>query len=138
MSKSKSKRMRKTQRDAYVIARRDDLFDFADPRLLRVRPTDAQKILKDLEDRRRFAPDPFREPIARTVGDKRLVLRTPKKELRHVEHRFSFARPEFVSVCARRKERREVLFARKGSGGRMRNPLKKPIRNALSNIICKR
>lgn len=94
--------------------------------------------LQLLEDRRLFHPDgQFR--TARSFYTKpRLVIspaKQPKRNGAHfrIPHQVGFDVPHRVAICIRRKERREVIHAkrltRKGSGGSKR-------RSFWSNIKC--
>lgn len=84
-----------------------------------------------LEDRRLYHPSRTIQPPRGVVrSDARLVAPLRNKQL----HQINFARPAGVSLCARRKQRREVIFAtkkqRKGAGARTRR------RNEWSNVKC--
>lgn len=97
--------------------------------------------LQALEDRRRWHPErafrpalSFREKRPRIVA--RDVRRSNQWTDRTLPSRLHFALPKSVAICIRRKERREVIFAKRkaGKGSRARRRL----RNWFSNIICKR
>lgn len=95
--------------------------------------------LRVFEDRRSFHPEGvFRQATGFSVGDGRLVDRSRVTRARTAAPNFSghvgFSVPDRVWICARRKERREVLMARgKGGGARSR---KKARRNYYSNVRC--
>lgn len=93
--------------------------------------------LRQVEDRRQWHPEgPRRAPGARNRFAPRLVtpgwvplggdLPTAK---------IGFADPLNVAVCVRRKQRREVLFAKHKAG---RRGQRRPKRNWFSNIKCRR
>lgn len=92
----------------------------------------ARAIVRALEDRRRFHPlRSLRPPAAVQRSDRRLVETKPATRFGGL---FSFAVPPRVAICVRRKERREVLFARrkmrKGAGAQRR-------RNKWSDVSCR-
>lgn len=79
-------------------------------------------------DRRRFHPERrIQRPLVRHPTGEAKLTRF------FYDPRLHFISPERVLICSRRKERREVLFARRtlGSGGAGR-------RTPLSNIQCRR
>lgn len=93
--------------------------------------------LQMLEDRRLFHPDgEFRTPRSFFMRPRLVVRNANLKQARSkfsVPSAIGFDVPKRVSICVRRKERREVLHAkkltRKGSRGGKR-------RNFWSNIHC--
>lgn len=67
-------------------------------------------LVRSLDDRREFNPwkpfAPVQSPVVR------------QRDVRvNVRSKMSFAVPRMVTVCVRRKERREVIFARGKAGG---------------------
>lgn len=117
------------------------------PRQISFQPAAVRSLLSEVEDRRLFEPDGL---VSRSIRRARVTLQLAqaKQAVRHgVPHRpklygvvqpkrdqLQFKRPEFVAICIRRHERREVLHALqkvgKGSGG------KRPRRNQWSNVRC--
>lgn len=89
-----------------------------------------------LEDRRFYHPlgRLDRPAFATRRSAARLVARHQDGRMQ-TKARISFADPRRVMVCVRRKERREVLFAR-GVGGSKRRQ-RKPRRTPLSAVSCK-
>lgn len=92
----------------------------------------------DLEDRRSYHPlDLFRPALSIGRSDADVVERSPARQKSAFPKLYSaglsFRVPKNVSVCARRHERREVLFAKGGLNGRKRKR-----RNYWSSISCKR
>lgn len=90
----------------------------------------ARAIVRAIEDRRRFHPLGLRRPAGSMLrSDRRLVEQAPPRK-----RGFSFAVPNRVAVCVRRKTRREVIFAKrlngKGAGARHRR------RSYYSDIGC--
>lgn len=87
--------------------------------------------LRELQDRRRYQPD------GRLYGySGTRVLKSPRQLVnRGTKTSLSFIRPHRVLVCVRRRRRREVLFAKRRTG---QVGQKRPVRNYLSNISCKR
>lgn len=93
-----------------------------------------------LGDRRRYHPvRQFRQPdVFLRRSSMRVEVAHPRASMRMPEvHKFHA--PKDVMLCARRKERREVLFARqyagRGSGRRQRRKPKS--RNYWSAISCR-
>lgn len=90
-------------------------------------------IVRRLEDRRQYYPTKIRPAAALPRAASRLVVKN--KAQWALPHTVGFAEPKRVAVCVRRKERKEVLFAKaltkKGGrgGGRRR-------RNEWSNVKC--
>lgn len=83
-----------------------------------------------LEDRRLYKPDRgLAPPAALNRNASRIVA--PKYS---PPFAVRFADPRLVSICAKRKIRREVLFAL-GKGGK-RGRLNKPRRNFWSRVSC--
>lgn len=99
------------------------------------------QIIQELDDSRLWSPEP---PIANPARDMlgrpaRILERPTRTKLRYAQPqrlskaRMAYSRPEQVTTCVRRKNRREVLFALKlhgkGAGGRRH-------RTNRSNIKC--
>lgn len=70
-------------------------------------------------------------------------MRYPRREghgpLRKVlSERIGFEDPSRVMICVRRKQRREVIFAKKlgGAAGRRKRRFKPPSRNYYSDVDC--
>lgn len=102
----------------------------------------AATLLSEIEDRRRFNPaGPYAPPATfGGRGSRKIVERLlrPSKSLQAGSgfmpaSRLGFAVPEKVAVCVRRKRRREVLFAVKGTGKGARA---KRTYNYFSSIDC--
>lgn len=98
--------------------------------------------LTDFEDRRQFHPDGvFQSPKVLFPPRSRVVARArqgPKAQnpVRGGLVRFpslSFSVPNKVLICVRRKQRKEVLFAKRKAG---RGGQKRPRRNWYSEISC--
>ena len=90
--------------------------------------------LRDIEDRRTFHPEGQKRP-ARSLNrsQHRLVL-PDKKTSPSLPHRVQFDAPKKVLICIRRKQRKEVLFAKRktGKGARARRHR----RSYFSEITC--
>lgn len=90
-----------------------------------------------LEDRRAHHPLRMHRPAAsRLHSDRRIVevVRRPTKRNRsHHYARPHYAVPEQVSICVRRKQRREIMHALKHAG---KGGMRKPRRTLLSRIKC--
>lgn len=89
-----------------------------------------------VEDRRSYHPLGMFRP-ARSFGglpSPVVIKKAPKaRPGRFLPFGLSFAQPDKVALCVRRKTRREVLFAKgKGGGGRRRRPRK----NWFSKVSC--
>lgn len=96
------------------------------------------------EDRRLHHPEQAQRPALSFRGAKHtlsVTTNTPKKIIGRFGDRSQtkgtviFSAPKSVLVCVRRKTRKEVLHAFKKTG---RAGQKKPRRNWLSSISCKR
>lgn len=92
--------------------------------------------LQQVEDRRRWHPlralapaQTLNSRASRRLVEKPRITRDPFPSLR-----LGFAVPSKVAACVRRKSRREVLFAIKGTGAGARQ--KRRRRNQLSNLQC--
>lgn len=101
---------------------------FLDP-LEGVRSTLVNDVIKMLEDKRRFSFDPLESPRTVTRGGGRLVMDKGPG----FSPALRFEKPAFVARCVRRKERREVIFAKGKSGGGAR---RRPRRNFYSGVKC--
>jgi len=88
-------------------------------------------------DRRVFHPDGrFRPAPVLVRAARRLVVARPKRPGRsamQLNHRIGFAIPAKVMICVRRKERREVIFAKRYSGKGARS---RKTRNIWSSVQC--
>lgn len=91
---------------------------------------DVSAFVRSLEDRRRFRFDMFSAPSSVTRGASRLILSPTKPGLKAG---LSFSVPKHVSLCVRRKQRREVMFATGRSGG---GPRRRPKFNHWSRVSC--
>lgn len=117
------------------------LKDIAKPAALFVSPvilpviTPPRPLIKALEDRREFNPLGVLRPAAALRRTSRqIVVRNPPNQPARASlpSRLSFSYPPDISLCVRRKERREVLFAkRKARGSHARKR-----RNWFSFISC--
>lgn len=92
--------------------------------------------LQLFEDRRTFHPQGFTRPVFTTQRPAGRIVQKwhPRSRLKGVAQ-LSFAIPEKVTLCVRRKRRKEVLFAKKKAG---KTGQRKPRRNYWSSISCKR
>lgn len=140
-SRSRNNRRDSRTRDTFDIARQRRRFD---PDSLTVWPSR----LTDIEDRRFWYPEAYTRPVLTNTGLRhRLRAVTTrsvpmKSNYRFVQKNFSappaqigFVRPESMTICERRKRRRETLFARRKTG---RGGQKKPIWNEYSYVHCRR
>lgn len=79
-----------------------------------------------LEDRRTYHPENIFRPAASvTSSDRNVNVKEPAKKFsRALPFGLQFAVPDNVAICVRRKQRREVIFAKRkaGKGARRRNP----------------
>lgn len=103
-----------------------------------VRPVRVRTALQLIEDRRVFHPEgAFRPPLSISIPRKsRLVVRKAhfaKSRISTMPSTLGFRVPKRVALCVRRKERREVIHAkrltRRGAGSKKR-------RNYWSAISC--
>lgn len=96
---------------------------------------DLQRLVRSLEDRRRFDPrGAHKPPSSLTRAARKLVVDPGGDRYKWVTHGLKFAVPREVSICVRRKERKEVLHALKKTGkGGSRAPRK---RNNWSSVKC--
>ena len=92
---------------------------------------------RDIEDRRRYHPlKLFAPPKLFSGKPARVTVQRVRRRRSVVPIGIRFLNVERVLVCARRKERREVLFATNKTGGGVRR--KKPRRTPFSEVSCKR
>lgn len=118
-------------------------------------------VLREIEDRRTFHPDPIRDARSFDTPYHRLVVSKPLRPSSYVNPfsrssslspravsprafrspvlspSVAFHAPEKVLICVRRAVRKEVMFAKKfagGRGGRQRRPKY----NWFSSVSCKR
>lgn len=100
-----------------------------------------------LSDRRRWRPEPIGFRSALTIGGRRAIHSVrpviassrPQKAKSKLSPSFPMERrvfsvPKRVEVCVRRKERREVLFAKRRTGRGSRTPKR---RNEWSDVKCR-
>lgn len=90
--------------------------------------------LTEFEDRRRFHPEDFYQP-ARELGGTNSPSPQVKKSFKvQLPFGLEFAAPQRTLVCVRRKQRKEVLFAKRQTGrGKKRRA---PRRNWQSQMGC--
>lgn len=89
--------------------------------------------LDPLGDLRRYDPRRDLRPAFATVRKAaRISERPSRSSLLMAPGRFGFADPRKVMICVRRKERRQVLFAKGVGGSRVRRGR----RNAWSYVFC--
>lgn len=129
MARGKSSR---GARDISTIAN-DPLRGLLPAPRLRPRPLVTLSDLVDLtpvQDLRRFHPLGDVRARVDAIGRKADARRLTNKAMTHI----GFDRPYFLATCIRRRERREVLFAkkrtRKGAGARRRR------QNFFSKVRC--
>lgn len=103
-------------------------------------PSSIRSPLLEVEDRRNYHPLSDLAPVrSLRRWNVRVAAKPPKAKVTARPSlrrplKFSFAAPEYVAVCIRRAQRKEVLHALKKTGkgsGRGRKT-----RNAFSNIRC--
>lgn len=98
-------------------------------------PLTSPRDVLDLEDRRQYHPEDYYRPARSVTSEDRNVnVKTPAKKFSPaLPFGLQFAVPDRVAVCVRRKQRREVLFAKgRGGGGRR----KRPHKNWHSKVSC--
>ena len=101
------------------------------PRLKLLDTRTEQRHIASLEDRRRFRPDLLSAPpVAVTRAATRLKV---GRKL----HSVKFAKPEQISLCAKRQRRKQVLFAKQIAGGKGLGRHKKRRTNQFSSVGCK-
>lgn len=87
-----------------------------------------------LEDRRLFYPEPALRPaLSFPRSSARIVVSEQSGNSLFPSPRVSFAVPRDVSICVRRKQRREVLHAKGVAGGRVSRRRR---RNQFSDVEC--
>lgn len=141
----RSRRRNDSRRDTFDIANRrlptrNSRFDDPRPKV-KFRDFD----LRDIEDRRRWHPEGLKKPAKqfnRTRPQLQVVQGRPSTAprfegfggpLKSVSS-FAFTEPKAVLTCVRRKQRKEVMFAKRKAG---KAGQKKPKFNALSKVRCK-
>lgn len=99
------------------------------------------------EDRRQWHPDGFNRSLRTVFGQPSVSYRVPSLTQRYrpfttfrsqmwtLPAKVGFKEPNKVAVCVRRKQRREVLFAKHKTG---RSGQKRPRWNWFSRITCRR
>lgn len=95
----------------------------------------ARAIVRALEDRRRYHPlGPYRPASAVSRSSRRLVVSRPgaTQSRTRLPSGIRFADPQKVSLCVKRKTRREVIMAKGKGGGAHRRPR----RNQFSDVKC--
>lgn len=110
----------------------------SEPRLQPLRGLEqARAVVKAVEDRRTFHPlRDLRPAGSLSKASRRIVVSHSTPNLArglHPPPGLSFSVPRDVAVCVRRKERREVLFAKGKQGKGARSPRR---RNRFSDIGC--
>lgn len=95
-------------------------------------------LLQEIEDRRRWRPEPIhaRPVVTIRVGQAaRLTIKQPAKynAPAQTKARIAFQEPNRLPVCIRRKERREVIHATGQAGRKGQKP---PRKNQWSEIQC--
>lgn len=88
--------------------------------------TTVDAFVRSLDDRRQFSPWGDFRPVASPALPSRNVVVNRMSRMR-------FAQPPMVTVCVRRKERREVMFAKNKAGGGSR---RRKRFNYWSNVKC--
>lgn len=127
MARRSRNNSKSVKRDAYIIPSRP----LIDNRLL-YRPA---PLLLQIEDRRSFLPyrPTFKNLMAEPIRPR---IRPQRSARRSYMPRMLSQFPREAVVCARRKIRKEVIFAT-GSGG-MRGNKPRYNRSSTSEIICRR
>lgn len=94
-----------------------------------------RSLIAQMEDRRRFAFDPFTPPVSVRRSDRRIVVRSSVVAGKSTFGGMKFSVPERVALCAKRKIRREIMFAfGRSGGGSRRKPFNR--RNYWSQFGC--
>lgn len=94
----------------------------------------ARSIVRALEDRRTWHPaGPLRPAGASSRSSRRFQVSESSTRSMFPSAAISFARPDKVSMCVRRKTRREVIFAKRKHGKGAGAPRR---RNWFSDIGC--
>lgn len=96
--------------------------------------------ITELEDRRRWHPEPYFRPARSVRPPTRLAVGEPSRAapLFSVPTNIHFKRPTGVLICQRRSTRREVLFAYQRAPGRGLGRNKKRRTNEFSDISCRK
>lgn len=147
MAKRKSNQSHTTQRDDSDVATDSEVLRNFITKPKPYAPIVTQPLHLPSFDNRLFHPDPVTRTISEPRSASRLVIPresavSPRRSVQdrpgnsrtaRLPHQLAFSQPKQVSVCIRRKARREVLFAkqrtRKGAGSRRH-------RNQWSEIKC--
>lgn len=87
--------------------------------------------LRPLEDRRRWHPERWGQPLQATVRAATRVIVKPSRGP-DLTSRLAFADPKKIAVCQRRQTRKEVIHALGRAGAGNRAPRRKP----SSEITC--
>lgn len=95
--------------------------------------------LVEIEDRRSYHPERGSRPALyssrpRLVEKSKLPPRVARFRPSQTQARLAFSDPENVVVCVRRKDRREVLFAKRKTGRGGRRPRR---RSWMSQLSCR-
>lgn len=135
---ARKRRHRQSERDAYDVARQSLHHVVSRP----IRALAVTTPLRSLEDRRTWYPEPAIRPALTFRGARHSLEAAPvsprqsRRSRLYVPHQVMFAQSAQVVVCAKRKVRRETLFAtgkiKRGAGRKHR-----PHRNSLSHIRCR-
>lgn len=90
-----------------------------------------QRPLQELEDRRRWHPERWGQPVKATIRSATQVVVKPRQGP-VLTSRLSFADPKRIAVCNRRQTRKEVIHALGKAGSGNKAPTRKP----TSEISC--
>lgn len=93
----------------------------------------AGRALTEVEDRRFYHPLDSFQPAMEIGGRVAQKPKIKKTKLHQLPWQMVFDAPKKTAICVRRKTRREVIFAKRKSGGGAR---RKPRRNTYSDIGC--
>lgn len=112
------------------------------PLLPTLSPLSVNDPLSEIEDRRSYHPLGRARPAIYATGALKLKDRSPSKLQKKYGFRprsqtnaiLTFHRPSQVALCVRRKQRREILFAKRRTGGGGRGPRR---RNWTTQISCR-
>lgn len=139
-----SKKSNRRRRDTQTIASRRLPLDLLSTPSRHLTTLDQFKgPLRELEDRRQWHPLGPYAP-ARTIGRRaRIQSKNDTRQNRYTKYdprlrstaALTFAEPQQVLICARRKIRREVIHAFRKNGRKGQKPAR---RNFWSRISCKR
>lgn len=147
MAKRKSKQTHTAQRDDTDIATDTEVLRNFITKPKAYAPLVSPPLHLPSFDARRFHPDPINRPISQPRAASRLKLPSARavsvggpfrtavgnRRISSLPAQVAFSQPKQVSVCIRRKARREVIFAKKhaGKGARARRA-----RNQWSDVKC--